>query len=124
MNMHVEGNTDTDPPVTAGFAASLEFAPWQRGAETPMTVSGLLSVASQHFFSTCLAYETMFKSRDDLANSFKDDDTAGALLDLVERIECSLQWFEMLTNMMQGARCRVIAAASYSEVEGHLPEAA
>ncbi|RXT47972.1 hypothetical protein B5V01_07845 [Mesorhizobium erdmanii] len=69
-----------------------------------------------------MAYETIFKSRDDLANSFRDDKTGGALLDLVGQIGESVEWFEMLVSMMNSARARVIAAASYAELHGYLLE--
>ncbi|NGN40141.1 hypothetical protein G6N74_03605 [Mesorhizobium sp. CGMCC 1.15528] len=109
----------THLPLTAEFCASFDF-----GAHpTPEQYAPSVQVAgSDQFRLAARAYGLLHRSRDELAKTFETIDGADGLLDLADQLATSIAAATKLSEMLKVAHCRIVAAASYAEVNWRLAE--
>ncbi len=113
--------TDTSPasePASIDAMAALEFEPWQRhaGEWTPPSNAEWASLANPHLVTLRLAWLTLHKSKDELigvANQLGDE----ALMDLVDQIGQSADWFKGFHELLSSAECRIMCAYATASME-------
>jgi hypothetical protein len=102
----------TGPPIADIEAmAKLDFDRWPPDATdwTPPTNEEWSQLANPHLVSVRLAWVTLHKSKEELiavAKGLGDQ----ALMELVEQMGRSADWFEGLHKVLSSAECRIMCA--------------
>ncbi|MEI5680474.1 MULTISPECIES: hypothetical protein [unclassified Mesorhizobium] len=106
-------------PLTAEFCASFDF-----GAHpTPEQYAPCVQATSgKQFLVAARSYALLHRSRDELAASFATAEGTDSLLDLADQLATSIAAAAKLSEMLKVAHCRILAAASYAEVNWRLAE--
>ena len=91
--------------------AGLEFAPLKVDASTwrPPTNVEWTALANPHLISVRLAWLTLQKSKDELVG-ISEEHGDKALMELVEQIGQSADWFNGLRQVQEAAECRLMCA--------------
>jgi hypothetical protein len=93
--------------------ASHNFEPWIRGLETPMTPANLHAAADESAFRAIFfAYEAHFKTKAELIALAQKDQGAEDLKLLLECFGGAIDWLDMLTDVLKGARARILCSAA------------
>lgn len=105
---------NTDLPVTAGQAATLDFEPWQGNLQEMMPDAAVGAMESNRV-AVLLAASLMFKTKLELMDwILANDEMAAGILD---RITAARDSLEGAAGILDGCLGRLICAGSSLEVE-------
>jgi hypothetical protein len=99
-------------------AAQHEFEPWVRGLESAMTPAALHEAAGEHFMTTYFAYETMFRTKEDLIEAASTDDGFEAVQELLASLDETSKWFEMMSGLITSANVRLLTSLAAAALAG------
>lgn len=93
--------------------ASFDFAPWpaRPGGWQPPTNDEWIALANPHLISVRLAWLTLYKSKEELANIALELGEASSA-ELVSQIGRSADWFKGLHELLASAEARLVCAGA------------
>ena len=103
---------------TLELMAQLDFEPWKQQPDgwVPPTNAEWTDLANPHLISVRLAWLTLHKSKDELM-AMSEELADEALMDLVDQIGHSADWFKGLQELLSGAECRIMCAYAARAVQ-------